>query len=273
MDTASAITIYTLLKGDILSFFLNLSILLFTFIFAACTPQQPKQKNSNQKVIQPKTVKIKKEKPAPKPKPKVVISPKEILPPPKPKEIECLIALKNSGAKFKLWQPKKLKKIRGSGTPCKVVKGVILYKGATGLDFQHAKINCVFALRLIKFEKILQEEAKKAFGVTVKTILNWGTYQCRNIGRYKDFPSEHSFANALDIQGFIFKSGKRTTVKRHFIKTNSSKKPTKLSKFWNSLGQRLYNEGVFSVVLTPNFDKVHYNHFHLDGARYMVNGT
>jgi hypothetical protein len=248
-------------------------------VFTCCTAQKqnPTRKSpiSSEKHthVKPKTKAVAKPKPkvVVKPEPKVVIKPKPKVVVKKP--LECLVALKKSGAKFRLWQPKK-RKIRWSGTACTVVKGVILKKGATGLDFQYSKVNCEFALSLIKFEKILQEEAKKAFGEEVKTILNWGTYQCRNIGKERDFPSEHSFGNALDIKGFILKSRKRTTVLKHFIKVNSTKKATKYSKFWDSLGKRLYKEGVFSTVLTPNFDKVHYNHFHFDGAEfYSVDGT
>jgi hypothetical protein len=33
------------------------------------------------------------------------------------------------------------------------------------------------------------------------------------------------------------------------------------------------SEGVFTVVLTPNFDRAHHNHFHLDLAAYVVDGT
>jgi hypothetical protein len=45
------------------------------------------------------------------------------------------------------------------------------------------------------------------------------------------------------------------------------------SRFLRRLTRRLYDEKVFSVVLTPSYDKHHRNHPHLDGAAYTVDGT
>ena len=45
------------------------------------------------------------------------------------------------------------------------------------------------------------------------------------------------------------------------------------AQFLRRLTRRLYDEKVFSVVLTPSFDSHHKNHLHLDGAPYTVDGT
>ena len=39
------------------------------------------------------------------------------------------------------------------------------------------------------------------------------------------------------------------------------------------MANRLYDEGAFSVVITPFFDSLHRDHFHLDQARYRVDGS
>lgn len=39
------------------------------------------------------------------------------------------------------------------------------------------------------------------------------------------------------------------------------------------LVKRLYKDGVFTVVLTPRFNRIHHNHLHLDAASYSVDGT
>ena len=44
-------------------------------------------------------------------------------------------------------------------------------------------------------------------------------------------------------------------------------------RFLQAIATRAYDEDVFSVVLTPAFDRAHRNHFHLDLARYRVDGT
>ena len=43
--------------------------------------------------------------------------------------------------------------------------------------------------------------------------------------------------------------------------------------FLRGLANRLYDEGVFSVVVTPYFDNLHRNHIHVDLARYRVDGS
>jgi hypothetical protein len=202
--------------------------------------------------------------------PKKITSKKNIVK--KPNPIECLLDLKAKGAIFIRWKSRK-QTIKNSGTVCKVEKGVILYKGPMGLSFEAAKVSCTFALRLVRFEKVLMEEAKYAMGETAKRILNWGSYKCRNIGRFPDIASEHSFGNALDIGGVELKSGIKTTVLRHFHKRLSEKEPTPFSRFWENLTTRLIREKIFSVILTPNYDKIHNDHLHIDGAPYSLDGT
>ena len=43
--------------------------------------------------------------------------------------------------------------------------------------------------------------------------------------------------------------------------------------FLRSLANRLYDEDVFSVVVSPYFDHLHRNHIHGDLARYRVDGS
>jgi hypothetical protein len=43
--------------------------------------------------------------------------------------------------------------------------------------------------------------------------------------------------------------------------------------FLRGLANRLFDEDVFSVVVTPFFDAAHRNHIHVDLARYRVDGS
>ncbi len=43
--------------------------------------------------------------------------------------------------------------------------------------------------------------------------------------------------------------------------------------FLRRVTRRLLDEKVFSVVLTPSFDRHHRNHLHLDGSAYTLDGT
>ena len=84
---------------------------------------------------------------------------------------------------------------------------------------------------------------------------------------YPGWVSEHSYANAIDIAEFTLVSGKTISVLQHFKQNNTK------GLFLRNVARRLYDEGVFSVVIGPNFDRLHRNHLHLDRAHYRVDGV
>ena len=176
-----------------------------------------------------------------------------------------------SGVRFSPWplRPSRL----GGDVMCEAPEGVAIKRSGGGLRFQPlARVNCAFAQRLERFETIMQEEARSILKSPVTSIVHLGTYNCRRMAAYPDWVSEHSFANAIDIATFVLKNGRRVEVERDWVR---AEKPaaTAAAQFLRRLTRRLYDEKVFSVVLTPSFDSHHKNHFHLDGAPYTVDGT
>jgi hypothetical protein len=183
----------------------------------------------------------------------------------------CRDDLKTGGVRFTPWplRPSRM----ASGVVCEAPEGVAIRRGGAGLRFQPlARVNCAFALRLGRFEAVMQEEARSVFNSPVASIVHLGTYNCRKMAAYPDFVSEHSFANAIDIATFVLKNGSRVEVERDWVRAEQPAK-TPAAQFLRRLTRRLYDEHVFSVVLTPSFDSHHKNHLHLDGAAYTVDGT
>jgi hypothetical protein len=183
----------------------------------------------------------------------------------------CRDDLKTGGVRFTPWplRPSRM----ASGVVCEAPEGVAIRRGGAGLRFQPlARVNCAFALRLGRFEAVMQEEARSVFKSPVASIVHLGTYNCRKMAAYPDFVSEHSFANAIDIATFVLKNGSRVEVERDWVRAEQPAK-TPAAQFLRRLTRRLYDEHVFSVVLTPSFDSHHKNHLHLDGAAYTVDGT
>jgi hypothetical protein len=127
------------------------------------------------------------------------------------------------------------------------------------------------ALAFADFERIAQEEAERIVGSRIATIEHMGTYNCREMLNY-DMISEHSFANGIDLKRFVFVNGESTSVLDDFEPGNDSPTDPK-TLFLRSLSNRLYDEEVFSVVVTPYFDNLHRNHIHVDLARYRVDGS
>ncbi|WP_119299470.1 extensin-like domain-containing protein [Dongia deserti] len=118
-------------------------------------------------------------------------------------------------------------------------------------------ISCGMMAALYWYEAELQRLAQQHLGTSIARIDQLGTYACRNVnsadtGRR----SQHATANAIDIAGFrladgrtisILKDWGRETPQGHFLADARDE----ACRFFN-------------VVLSPNYNQLHANHFHLD---------
>ncbi len=150
---------------------------------------------------------------------------------------------------------------------------VVVYEGSSaGISYdERPVVTCRMAFALARFEALAQELASKYFGTQVATIRQLGTYSCRR-ARGGTVISEHSYANAIDIATLKLKDRRIVSVGRHFLSPRVIPR-SRESRFLRELARRAYEENVFSSVLTPYFDNRHLDHFHLDLARYRIDGA
>jgi hypothetical protein len=183
---------------------------------------------------------------------------------------QCQETLRAAGVKFSPWplRPSTMP----NGVICEAPEGIAVRRGASLRYQPAARVNCDFAQRLLQFERIVDQEARAVLRSPVRAIVQLGTYNCRRMAAYPDLVSEHSFANAIDVAAFVLADGRRVQVERDWVRADQPA-PRPFSQFLRRLTRRLYDERVFSVVLTPSYDKHHKNHLHLDGAAYSVDGT
>lgn len=159
-----------------------------------------------------------------------------------------------------------------SGITCGAPQAVRFSSGPGGIRWTgKPKVSCPVALAMSRFEVVVQEEAERHLGRPVKKIRHMGTYNCREMAAYPGWVSEHSYANAIDIRSFTLKGGKEIPVLGHYGEPGDPQTPAE--RFLQGVARRTVDEDIFSVVLTPAFDRLHRNHFHLDMARYRVDGT
>jgi len=180
---------------------------------------------------------------------------------------DCDDRLRNAGVSFR---PSQLP-VRGpDGGECGAPQVVTYLKGPGHIAYEPAPLlTCAMALALASFEPILQEEAQRVFQSRVVRVEELGTYNCRQIAAFKGTPSEHSYANAIDLSRFTLASGRSVSVLGDFDKGDAP--PSRpAGDFLRAISVRGYREHVFSNVLTPFWNDDHKNHFHLDLARYTV---
>ena len=157
---------------------------------------------------------------------------------------------------------------RGHAFQCGTPQAVRYISGPAKIRWQRSpKTSCALALALAKFEVVVREEALRHLKTSVVAVRHAGTYNCREMAAYPGWVSEHSYANAIDISGFRLHNRQELTVGRDY------NLPGPRGAFLRAVARRAFDEGIFSVVLTPAFDGLHRHHLHVDLARYRVDGT
>ncbi|MGB3624328.1 MAG: extensin family protein [Henriciella sp.] len=103
--------------------------------------------------------------------------------------------------------------------------------------------------------EIVAPAAEDILGSPVEEVLTYGSFSCRNIAGSKRL-SEHGRANAIDIRGFRLANGETVDVRQDWRGDNEK-------------GEFLFavRDGacrLFSVVLGPDYNAAHADHFHMD---------
>lgn len=154
--------------------------------------------------------------------------------------------------------------VLGSGEPdCRVDDGVrIRPEDTQAIDYAPGGLitSCPVAAALALWERdVVQPAARRRFGQAVTRIDHAGSFSCRRLyGRSSGAFSEHATADAIDITGFRLADGTRISV----------------LKDWQGGGDkaaflREVRDGacpLFSTVLSPDYNRAHADHFHLDQA-------
>ena len=123
---------------------------------------------------------------------------------------------------------------------------------------------CAIAARLYLWERhVLQPAARRLLGTGVVRIEHFDSYSCRPIRTARGIStrmSEHATANAVDIAGFVLADGRRVSVRGD----------------WSGDGPeaaflRAARDGLcewFNLVLSPDYNALHADHFHADMGRW-----
>ncbi|MBI2235896.1 MAG: extensin family protein [Magnetospirillum sp.] len=137
-------------------------------------------------------------------------------------------------------------------------------------------MSCEMARTVSRFEiEVVQPLALRHFGQPVARLHHMGTYDCRTQrsspktasagkGKTAGRLSEHSKGQAIDLGGFELADGTLVSVKRDWRGTGQK------SDFLQAVAQASCQS--FNVVLTPNHDRMHQDHLHLDIGPHRLCG-
>ena len=143
----------------------------------------------------------------------------------------------------------------GAETRCPLEETLTLKRSLTPYNAAPLRMTCHQMAALHIWERhVLRPQAEKVFDSPLRQIETYGSFSCRNIAGTRT-RSQHSYANAIDIYGFVLEDGTAIRVKEHWRERSDAGKYLK----------RVHKSAcrLFSTTLGPDYDAAHADHFHL----------
>jgi hypothetical protein len=167
---------------------------------------------------------------------------------------QCYDLLKAEGVVFTPLQD------RMDGEFCDVRDALTLAANPTALSPARPMMTCGLAAAFLMWTRqSVAPAAREILGSELRQIDHFGVYACRRVnGAQQGRPSAHARADAIDVAGFRLANGRRVTVLADWRKDGPEA----------AFLHRIRDDGcrVFGTVLSPDYNALHANHLHLEGA-------
>ena len=166
----------------------------------------------------------------------------------------CLLALKEAGFAWHRLPD------RPSTEGCALVD--VVHVDAAASRFKPGfDATCALAAGLSWYQDELQRLAEEHLRIRIKRVEHWGTYNCRNVNNAETGRrSQHATANAIDLAAFELADGRKVVVRTDWGDD------TPAGRFLAAAHETAC--GLFNVVLGPDYNEAHRDHFHLDLGRF-----
>ncbi|MEM6659393.1 MAG: extensin family protein [Pseudomonadota bacterium] len=128
-------------------------------------------------------------------------------------------------------------------------------------EIRDVETRCTTALRLSMWEQhVVQPAAREILGTDVIGLEHVGSYNCRRMRSAQGETggwSSHATADAIDIVGLRLGDGRKLTLLQDWVGTGPE------ARFLHRIGREACDW--FRVVLGPDYNRLHADHFHLQG--------
>jgi hypothetical protein len=163
----------------------------------------------------------------------------------------CFAELNQAGARFTPLPD------QDNGGGC-ITRGTLRLTDAGTETTNMGAVTCPLARNFVAWVRYaVRPAARQVYGQDAVRVETMGTYSCRNIyGGRSGRLSQHAFANAIDVSGFVLADGRRVVVLGGW--TGDARDREFLRLIRASACRR------FGTVLSPDYNAAHANHFHLD---------
>lgn len=155
---------------------------------------------------------------------------------------------------------------RATGEHCGFENAVRIERTSVAVG-EPFSLSCRAALSLAMWERhVLQQAAQAHLAARVRRIEHFGSYACRNLyGEQGRRRSQHATADALDVSAFVLDDGRRISVLADWkppVDGNGADVAGSQAAFLRALHDGAC--GYFDVVLGPDYNRAHADHFHFD---------
>ncbi|HYI47190.1 MAG TPA: extensin family protein [Allosphingosinicella sp.] len=172
-----------------------------------------------------------------------------------PDTLQCHIDLARERIRFRALPDQRF---AGGCSALGAVQLVDMGVPATGLR----AMTCPVARQFARWAReSVQPAADQWLRARIVRIETFGTYACRTRNsRRGAVLSEHAFANAVDVSGFVLADGRRITVEQGW-----NGEDERVRRFLRAVHQGGCRR--FNITISPDADADHYNHLHFDMGR------
>lgn len=146
---------------------------------------------------------------------------------------------------------------------CQIADPVRLHFPVHGLGFVNSAGNDTASLLMsCPMALAVAETARDLASQDVVNLVQGGVYNCRVIAGTETL-SRHAYGDAIDIFGFEFADGDIYTVIDDWEEETTAPQ-TEAGVWLYETVYRWHDLGIWNVILTPNYNTAHKDHFHVD---------